>query len=139
LVVTPFYNYAMPLIRYRTGDYVMQGDDCPCESSLPTIERFIGSKPHLFQCPDGSRRLPPIDRVRISELIGHINWQLVQTGPGQAELRYEQPLKTAVPTDLLREHIHEALGEGWTLTAKQAENIPKTSGGKRPFCVNALV
>jgi phenylacetate-CoA ligase len=138
LVVTPFYNYAMPLIRYRTGDYVVQGGDCSCGTSLPTIERFAGSKPHLFQYPDGARRLPAIDRVHISELIGHVNWQLVQTGPGQAELRFEQPSRSDLPADSLHAHLLEALDEGWTVATKQVEKIAKTSGGKLPFCVNAM-
>jgi phenylacetate-CoA ligase len=139
LVVTPFYNYAMPLIRYRTGDYVVQGGDCPCGSSLPTIERFVGSKPHLFHYPDGSRRLPSIDRVRISEWIGHVNWQLTQNGPGEAELRYEEPSKCDVPCRLLQEHLLKALGTGWDVAVKPVKKIPRTSGGKRPFCVKAIV
>ena len=112
LVVTPFYNYAMPLIRYRTGDYVVAGGDCPCGRSLPTIERFAGRKEHMFQFPDGSRRLPPMDRVRISEWIGHDAWLLAQTGPGNAELRFEPSHKNGAVADALREHVLDALGDG---------------------------
>lgn len=91
VVVTPFYNYAMPLIRYRSGDYVVKGGPCSCGRTLPTIEAIAGRKEHMFRYPDGARRLPPIDRVSITETFGHDRWQLVQTGEGTAELRHEAP------------------------------------------------
>ncbi len=47
IVVTPLYAYAMPLIRYRTGDVAVQGPpfslstSCACGRSLPAIARFV--------------------------------------------------------------------------------------------------
>ena len=46
IVVTPFYSYAMPLIRYRTGDFAEAARDsgftqfCSCGRTLPGISRF---------------------------------------------------------------------------------------------------
>ena len=84
LVVTPLYNYATPLIRYRSGDFVEKGPACPCGRSLPTIARVVGRREHMFSFPDGRRSLPNIDRVRISEILGHELWMFVQTGPTEA-------------------------------------------------------
>jgi phenylacetate-CoA ligase len=137
LVVTPLYNYAMPLIRYRTGDYVVQGGDCPCGRSLPTLERFVGRKQHLFQFADGQKQ-PAIDRVRISEWIGHDAWQLVQTGPGNAELRYESSPSVATVRDALLQHLCEAVGEGWSVALAQVGRVRKSGEAKRHFCVNAM-
>lgn len=138
VVVTPFYNYAMPLIRYRTGDYVVQGGDCPCGRSLPTIERFVGRKEHLFNFPDGSCRVPSIDRVRISEWIGHDAWQLVQTGHAQAELRYEHSPEIGAAADAIRDHVLDGLGGDWSIDVTEVAKVPKTGGGKRHFCVSAV-
>jgi phenylacetate-CoA ligase len=138
LVITPFYNYAMPLIRYRTGDYVVAGGDCSCGRPHPNFERFVGRKEHLFQFLDGSRRLPPIDRVRITELIGHDAWVLVQTEPGVVELRHEQSWEIGTAADAVREHLSSALGNGWSVALAENAKVPKTSGGKRHFCINAV-
>ena len=61
IVVTPLYNYATPLIRYRTGDYVERGPACPCGRSLPTIRRIAGRREHMFRFPDGQRAIPAIE------------------------------------------------------------------------------
>ncbi len=53
VVITPLYSYAMPLIRYRTGDLAeLPSSDfsftqrCSCGRSLPGIKRFLrGGKP----------------------------------------------------------------------------------------------
>jgi phenylacetate-CoA ligase len=135
VVVTPFYNYAMPLIRYRSGDYVVKGGECACGRSLPTIERFAGRKEHRFTFPDGTSKLPPIDRVAISEAIGHDAWQLAQVGPAAAELRYEP--SPAVVAGRLLDHVVAGLGDGWRIGLVERPSVPKTGGGKRHHVVNA--
>ena len=137
VVVTPFYNYAMPLVRYRTGDFVIAGGPCPCGRSLPTIERFAGRREHMFRYPDGSQRLPPIDRVAISQWLGHQAWQLVQTGPGEAELRHQPALGPVAATKAIRERLLIALGEGWSVGLIEVGSVPMTNGGKRHFTAAA--
>jgi phenylacetate-CoA ligase len=136
VVVTPFYNYAMPLIRYRSGDYVVAGGDCPCGRSLPTIARFAGRKEHRFTFPDGTSTLPPIDRVTLSEMLGHDRWQLLQTGAGVAEMRYEAPAG-AFDRRQAHDHLAAALGEGWRIALDQRDSVPPASSGKRHYVVNA--
>jgi phenylacetate-CoA ligase len=136
VTVTPFYNYAMPLIRYRSGDFVVKGGPCPCGRSLPTIERFAGRREHMFRFPDGSARLPPIDRVFLCEAVGHEAWQLAQTAPGAAVLRHEASSRLPGARAAVRDHLEAGLGRGWTIELAEAASVPKTRGGKRHFCVN---
>ncbi len=131
VVVTPFYNYAMPLIRYRTGDFAVAGGPCPCGRTLPTIERFAGRRESMFRYPDGIRRLPPIDRVAISECLGHIAWQLVQTAPHTAELRHEQATEGATPGAAL-EQVVDVLGPAWSVSLVET-SVPMTGAGKRHY------
>lgn len=43
VVVTELNNYAMPLIRYRIGDYAyISSEDCPCGRKLPIIGNIFG-------------------------------------------------------------------------------------------------
>ena len=136
VTVTPFYNYAMPLIRYRSGDFVVKGGACACGRSLPTIARFAGRLEHMFHYPDGATRLPPIDRVWIYEALGHEAWQLVQTAFGVAVLRHEPSQNMQGKRSAIVDHFHAALGDGWTVDLTEAASVPKATSGKRHFCVN---
>jgi phenylacetate-CoA ligase len=56
VVVTPIYNFAMPLIRYATGDLAEMprgapGSDgrCVCGRGLPLISRVIGRRNSVLQ------------------------------------------------------------------------------------------
>jgi phenylacetate-CoA ligase len=139
LVVTPLYNYTVPLIRYRSGDFVVAGPPCPCGRTLPTIERFVGRREHMFVFPDGSRRLPPIDRVRISQLLGHDVWQLLQTSRKAVAFRFAG---TELPVHLSDEIIalvRQAVGDDFAIEMRPETDMPMTSSGKRHHAVNLMV
>jgi phenylacetate-CoA ligase len=87
LVVTPLYNFAMPLVRYETGDFVRLRQSCSCGRPHPTIDRTVGRPSNLLQMPNGDFFRPPIDREEISGQIGGARWQLVQNG-SSFTLRY---------------------------------------------------
>lgn len=135
LVVTPLYSYATPLLRYRSGDYVERGPRCSCGRSLPTISRILGRKEHMFHFPDGTQALPAINRVKITEILGHDSWVLVQTGPALAELRVGNSLPGEVRPPLL-ELATQALGNDFKVEIKSVDSLPPTSGGKRHFTLN---
>jgi phenylacetate-CoA ligase len=136
VVITPLYNYATPLIRYRTGDFAVKGGPCPCGRSCFTIERIVGRREHMFALPDGSRIIPDVDRIRITDLIGHEAWQFVQTGPDTAEFRFESPSQIAVAADAIRGHLLSSLNGELAVTLKEVKSITMTSGGTRHFCIN---
>lgn len=137
VVITPLYNYATPLIRYRTGDYVERGPACPCGRTLPTIAKIVGRREHMFRFPDGRRALPSIDRVKVSELLGHEAWVLAQTGPKDAEMRVAGDIDRSRETAL--EALAEAATDGaFSVTIRRVESQPLTSGGKRHFCINEI-
>ena len=137
LVVTPLYSYATPLLRYRSGDYVEKGPKCPCGRSLPTISRILGRKEHMFRFPDGTQALPPIDRVKVTGLLGHDNWVMVQTGLAQAELRVGNSLPDEMRSPLL-ELATQPLGNNFKVEIRRVDSLPLTSGGKRHFTLNSL-
>jgi phenylacetate-CoA ligase len=136
VVVTPFYTYSTPLLRYRSGDFVECGGPCSCGRTSPTIGRFVGRRQHMFSFPDGRRELPPIDRVALSRLVGNDRWQLAQTGPARAEFRCE-------PAEALEAHRSEILGQidaalrgRFDLSVVAMADVPVASSGKRHHAVN---
>ena len=137
LVVTPLYSYATPLLRYRSGDYVEKGPRCSCGRSLPTISRILGRKEHMFHFPDGTQALPAINRIKITEILGHDSWVLVQNGPALAELRVGSSLPDEAGATVL-ELATQALGKGFKVGIKSVDSLPPTSGGKRHFTLNSF-
>ncbi len=138
LVVTPLYNYASPLIRYRSGDFVEKGPACPCGRTLPTIARVVGRREHMFRFPDGRRSLPAIDRVRVCEILGHEAWVFAQTAMSAAELHVAEGGYEGRERDLLS-LLSSATGPSFSVNLKRVGSLPLTSGGKRHFCVNTTV
>ena len=138
LVVTPLYNYATPLIRYRSGDFVEKGPACPCGRSLPTIARVVGRREHMFSFPDGRRSLPNIDRVRISEILGHEFWMFVQTGPTASELLVAEDGYEGHAKELIA-LLTAAADEMFSITIRRVASLPLTNRGKRHFCLNQTV
>jgi phenylacetate-CoA ligase len=138
LIVTPLYNYATPLIRYRSGDFVERGPACPCGRSLPTIARIVGRREHMFSFPDGRRALPEIDRVRISQILEHEFWTFVQSGPTAAELQVARDDYGGHESELTA-LLTTATDRMFSIRLRRVESLPLTSGGKRHFCHNQTV
>lgn len=55
LVVTDLHNRAMPLIRYRLGDYGVKGEGCRCGRSFPVLRKIWGREYDFVQAPDGTK------------------------------------------------------------------------------------
>ncbi|MFN4144105.1 phenylacetate--CoA ligase family protein [Aestuariivirga sp.] len=137
VIVTPLYGYATPLIRYRSGDFAEAGPACPCGRVLPTISRLLGRREHMFAFPDGTRRLPELDRVRITQTLGHDQWVLVQRSKTGAEFRHTGVL-TAAARQAVTGSLESTLVHGFQLRCAQVDALPLTSGGKRHFTLNEM-
>lgn len=89
LVITSFHNKVLPLIRYRTRDYVELADDgvCDCGSSLMRLKTIQGRIGDGMLTVDGSR-IPPLSLAdEVESKIGLHDFQLVQTGPSEVNVR----------------------------------------------------
>lgn len=114
VVVTPFYNYATPLVRYDIGDFAIQGQrSCPCGRSLQLIERVLGRHHALFRFKDGTTRFP----TGLNAMKRYLPWlqmQLVQTHLDRVEVRYVPdpnggPSDAAAAANLARSMLHSEL------------------------------
>lgn len=58
IVATGFYNYSMPLIRYRCGDFAWLNPEtkqCSCGRMFRTVEKIEGRKEDYILTPEGVR------------------------------------------------------------------------------------
>jgi phenylacetate-CoA ligase len=131
LIVTPFYNYAMPLIRYDLGDFVEAGMPGTCLRRLPTLRRILGRARNRFIMPDGARVWPAARGIDLRRFVGGADVQMVQTAPGMIEVRYVNGVDAAEPNEVsVREHVRAALHSDLTVRTLAVQAIPRLPSGK---------
>ncbi len=61
VLVTPLFNFAMPLFRYEVGDYAVAGAACACGRGLPALERIMGRRRNILVTADGRHFWPDLE------------------------------------------------------------------------------
>ncbi len=131
VVVTPFCNYAMPLIRYAFGDYAVAGNASSCRRPLPAIERIIGRTRNLFRFPDGSVVQPDLKTKTFLNYLRPRQWQVAQTGALDIEVRLvPDPDAGKMDFDGLSAYIHDLLRDDLKITYRLLDEFPPARGGK---------
>jgi phenylacetate-CoA ligase len=141
VVVTPFFNTALPLVRYEQGDTAEFLPSCACGSRLPVIGNISGRQDQFFRFPDGIRTATGLSQALLRENLNALAFQLAQVETYKLELRYvpadwNRPVTPAPIVAHLRELIHPKLD----VMFKPVEAVPLNAGGKhqRYLCEIAL-
>jgi phenylacetate-CoA ligase len=130
VIVTPFYSYAMPFIRYELGDLAEAGTATPlCGRRLPTMRRILGRYRNLFRFRDGTTVWPTPAAFRTS--IALKQFQVVQTDFDHIEVLYV-PESADQPIDLpaLTKRVRNALRQPVNVTLRAVDAIPRSRNGK---------
>jgi len=140
VVVTPLYNYAMPLIRYELGDMAEVGSSSPrCGRGLPTLRRILGRYRNLFRFRDGSTIWPVSSAFRLGQFITLKQFQVVQTDFDRVEIRYvpaDSPAPVNIPA--LTERIRTVLRHPVDVVVRDVEQIERASNGKYEECISLV-
>ena len=95
VVVTDLNNRAMPLVRYRLGDFGVPGAGCRCGRGLPTLERIWGRAYDFIGTPDGKRYHGEFFMYLFEDLrregSGVQGFQVTQDGPATIEIAIVTP------------------------------------------------
>jgi phenylacetate-CoA ligase len=134
VVGTSLLNHAMPLIRYRVGDYAAWAEEqnCSCGNQSPIVTHLEGRMDDYLLTADG-RKIGRLAAFKRSPSIHSA--QLVQDCPGHAYLLvrpgqyYRQSHAEAVRADIL-EHIGSC-----DIEVIEVSEIPKTAAGKNRLVV----
>lgn len=139
IVVTRLTNWAMPFIRYRTGDLgVMSERRCSCGRGLPLLDRVEGRIQDVIQTTSGRvitgpffgrlRRFPEIVEFQVHQMaFDHLIIKMVTNPPGQ--------LKSL---EQIRADVHANISEDMRVDVEFVDEIPLTSNGKRRFTISHL-
>tara|TARA_R110002124_G_scaffold135570_4_gene298523 strand:+ start:1180 stop:1935 length:756 start_codon:yes stop_codon:yes gene_type:complete len=133
LVLTPFYNYAMPLIRYENQDQVeVTSDPCVCGRTLPSIQQILGRERHVFTYTDGSRSWPFMLKHEYAPFLPSRQIQAIQKTPTDIENRFVRDEASSQQVDVpglqtfLRARLHPSI----TIDLVETPEIPRSASGK---------
>ena len=129
LIVTPFYNYAMPLIRYDHEDYARVGTPGACRIALPAFDEVIGKMraPFIFQ---GGRAIrPTLPTQWVIDCLGAQMYQIAQVDGDRCEFRVVPG--TIAPPDMRFEEMTHRLRSAWwdglKIDYKIVDDLPRRS------------
>ena len=133
LVLTPFYNYAMPLIRYENQDQVeVTSKPCACGRTLPIIQKILGREKNVFTYIDGSRSWPTGPASIYPTFLPSQQIQVIQKTMTQLEVRFVRDDSSSVPVNVqglegvFRKHLHPSIH----IELIEMEKIPRSASGK---------
>jgi len=132
LVVTDLFNYAMPLVRYRTGDMVVMDDGyCSCGCTWRRIVGIGGRVVDMVTRPDGSRveGLAIVNALHTSGV--RLRVQVVQTTPTSLIVKHLASDRIPEPArDAFAKRIRETLGDAVTVSYEPVEQLRYDPSGK---------
>jgi phenylacetate-CoA ligase len=140
VVVTPFYSYAMPLIRYELGDLAEAGPvPARCGRGLPTLRRILGRARNMFRFRDGSTIWPVTSAFRLSAFIALKQFQVVQTDFERIEIRFV-PEASDRPVDLvgLTQRMRTVLRQPVEVVVRAVDRIERSANGKYEECISLV-
>lgn len=133
IVGTNFRNYAMPLLRYETGDIaiIAENESCSCGRTLPLIKGIAGRKDDIITTPEGIM-IPSVNFYSLfRELTAVERFQIIQWDKRNVEIR----IKTRHLTSEDKEHILKEMGSrlGRSIKIKLTNNaeFERNPEGKR--------
>ncbi|MBV1884308.1 MAG: hypothetical protein KUG82_21885 [Pseudomonadales bacterium] len=141
IVVTDFWNFGMPFIRYKLEDVGhMKLGLCSCGRSLPLMGAVEGRTGDFFIAKNGSMvhgeyfthlfyGIPEVQKFQmIQETITDVHLKIVET-PDAKNRSY---------LDAVKSKTIEMLGEQTLLTTQFVKHIPPTASGKSLFTISKV-
>lgn len=140
VVVTDLFNYAMPLIRYETGDLAVLKETYTEQSSwAKSFSKFSGRSIQIIHHTDG-HALYPLYLDSIMERYPDFNqYQFIQLSSRDYELRLVLNVNSALSNELKESLLNDFktwLGTEALIEIKLVTDIEKLPSGKRPYIIN---
>ncbi len=132
VIITGFFNYAMPLIRYALGDMAtLSKEKGACGRGLPLLKTVEGRKDEWLTMPNGER-ISPMNVNAFEDIRGIKEFRIVQT-------RRDHIVVEVLPSDSWTESLSNAIisrikkglgNHDVTVDAKPVSYIPRGPNGK---------
>jgi phenylacetate-CoA ligase len=140
VVGTCLSNYAMPLIRYRTGDMsAWCSERCSCGRGLTTIGQVQTKWEDILTTADGRFISPSVLTHPFKPVEGIEKSQIIQEAPDHIVVRVvASDAFDATHQALLMHGFTERLGEETRIEVQPVDDIPKDPSGKYRWVISKV-
>lgn len=129
VVVTDLFNYAMPLIRYDTGDIATEKTHSDCGWNTRLLQQIEGRRVNCCYAPDGKMLSPHLFGTAMEPFTELAQFQFIQNGKNDYVLKINDPKNTYVDSDFYPV-LREYLGENACVAIERVSEIPCCASGK---------
>jgi phenylacetate-CoA ligase len=139
IIGTSFHNDVMPLIRYRTGDFVKIPDKIEGELPMTEVGEVVGRE-YEFLVSSKNRRVS-LTAINMHDDVfeGLLAVQFFQSIPGLVEFRYQPGANwRSARLVSIREGLNAKLGEDFELKLVEVKEVEKTAAGKHCWLLSRL-
>ncbi|MDE7236713.1 MAG: hypothetical protein K2N66_02700 [Paramuribaculum sp.] len=137
VVVTDLHNYAMPMVRYDTGDAGAWVEVMYKNQKRTAIGKFAGRAVDIvFDC-EGNQISPHMVTNGMWKFEGISQFQFVQKTKNDSEMRV--CAGSSYDEAELLDILHSIVGEKANIQIKSIDEIPILSSGKRRYIVNEML
>jgi len=137
IIATDLFNYAMPFIRYDTGDMgVYSSEECSCGRKLPLMKQILGRTTDILRFKNGAVLSGP-SLTLVFKDFDIKQFQLVQERDDSLLVKVIKG-KTYVDDDTrrLRKTLEDIVGEGIEIRFEFVDSISTTKSGKWKFIIS---
>ncbi|MDM8302550.1 hypothetical protein [Collinsella tanakaei] len=132
VIGTSLFNYATPLIRYKTTDLVTLGDLSGNRREVAAID---GREEDYIALPSGEK-VGKLDHV-FKDTSHFVEAQIAQFKDYSIELRVVgDPAECAEDEAIALHELEKSIGDSLSVSFKYCESIPRTRSGKLRFVVS---
>ena len=137
IVLTSFFNYSLPFIRYAPGDYAIKhnGDTCKCGRNLPLIKKIIGRTSDIIKLSNGrflNGLSIPLETLNIER------FQIIQTKQDELLIKIVKGSASKQDIDNVYKVVKYHAGEGIHTNLEVVKEIPLPRSGKFRFVISEL-
>jgi phenylacetate-CoA ligase len=139
IIGTSFHNHVMPLIRYRTGDYVKLATSPDAELPMMEVEAVVG-RDYEFLVSATGRRVS-LTAINMHDRIfdGLLAVQFCQASEGEVEFRFQPgPQWHSSSVEPMHKGLIKKLGDDFRLVLREVSEVEKTSTGKHRWLITTL-
>ncbi|MDP1673637.1 MAG: hypothetical protein Q8L65_11025 [Burkholderiales bacterium] len=139
VTVSTLHNFAMPLLRYASGDYAEVGASCACGRGLPVLKRIAGRERNMLRRPDGVCYWPSFPMESWVQAAPVLQLQLLQDALDHIEARLVMSRDFAGDeSERLTAALQGCLDYPFRITLTRVDAIARGAGQKYEDFVSLL-
>jgi len=129
IVITDLYNYAMPMIRYDTGDLAIKQKKGNCKWNTQVIKNIQGRRVDMFYDTKGNVMTPHTMGVTMWKFNKVKQYQFIQEDKNKYTLKLNLEKGIYTEEEIINT-LKQILGDDANITIEYTNHIPVVSSGK---------